>query len=157
MIILVDLALAGLVGLVGAVVMTAFEYPFFRKWGMAGVTEWQVNWVMVSALHKKWKQLKTPILSWTIASHLSHGIVAGIAFRLILPLLFTSLPFSRMSTVLDAVVFTVILWFLFTFSGRGVYEATGEIRVTNRGLLGALLSGVVFGGVLGFLIPFTFY
>lgn len=154
--ILVDLALAGIAGLIGATFMTVFEYPFFRKWGMAGVTEWQVNWVMMSALNKKWKLLKSPILSWTIASHLSHGIVAGVAFRLILSVLFESIPLARDSTVLDAVIFNLILWFLFTFSGRRLYESAGAMRITNIGLLGALLSGVVFGIVLGLLIPFTF-
>jgi len=155
--ILVDLILSGLAGLIAAAVMTAFEYPFYRKWGMGGVAEWQVNWVMMSALNKKWKDLKKPILSWTIASHLSHGIIAAAALRLILPVLFVWIPFTRELIILDAVVFTIILWFLFTFSGRRIYERVGRIKVTETGLLGALLSGIVFGIVLGLLLPFTFY
>lgn len=148
---LFDLFRAGVSGLVGAIVMTLVEYPFWRKWGMQGVAEWQVNWVMVSRLNKKWKTMRNPILSWTIASHLSHGVLAGIAFRLLLLYLF-EIPFGSVSVILDAVVFGVALWFLFTFLGRRIYESTGKIKITSRGLLGALLSDGVYGLFLGFLI-----
>lgn len=91
---------------------------------MQGVAEWQVNWVMISSLNKKWKTMRNPILSWTIASHLSHGVLAGIAFRLLLPYFFEIL-FGSVSLILDAVIFSFMLWFHFTFLGWRMYE-TGE-------------------------------
>ena len=41
---------AGLAGLAAGVLMTLFEIPFWKKWGLEGVAEWQVNAVMVSVL-----------------------------------------------------------------------------------------------------------
>ncbi|MDH2901757.1 MAG: hypothetical protein PXY39_12385 [archaeon] len=151
MTLLLDLFLAAISGFFAAVIMTLVEYPFWKRWGMQGVAEWQVNWVMISSLNKKWKAIRNPILSWTIASHLSHGVLAGIAFRLLLPYFF-EIPFGRVSLILDAVVFGVALWFLFTFLGRRMYESTGKIKITSLGLLGALLSDTVYGFFLGLLI-----
>ena len=153
--ILYEIILAGIIGLFSAALMTLFEYPFWKKWGMSAVGEWQLNWVMVSRLDKKWKAMKQPILSWTIASHLSHGVVAGIAFRLLLPFFFLLIPFAKVSILLDAVVFSVVLWLSFTVLGRRTFESAGGIKITNRGLLGALLSDVIYGFFLGLLIPFT--
>jgi hypothetical protein len=148
---LFDLIWAGMAGFVSAVVMTIIEYPFWKKWGMQGVGEWQVNWVMISRLSKKWRTKGNPILSWTIASHLSHGVVAGVAFRILLPFFFI-IPFTKFSIILDAVIFGIALWFLFTFLARRVYESAGNITITKRGLLGALISDSVYGFFLGLLI-----
>ena len=149
--ILFDIIWSSVAGLVSAIFMTLIEYPFWRKWGMEAVAEWQVNWVMVSRLDKKWKTVRNPILSWTIASHLSHGVVAGVAFRLLLPF-FLLIPFANFSIVLDAVLYGIALWFLFTVFGRRMYESAGKIVITNRGLLGALLSDSVYGFFLGLLV-----
>ena len=151
--ILFDLVWAGIVGLVSALLMTLFEYPFWKKWGMEAVVEWQVNWVMVSMLNKRWKFMQKPILSWTIASHISHGIAAGIAFRLLLPIFFALIPFAKFSVVFDAIVYGIVLWILFNVLGRRSIESAGGIRITNRGLIGSLLSDIVYGIFLGLLIP----
>ncbi len=123
---------------------------------MEAVVEWQVNWVMVSVLNKRWKSLRKPILSWTIASHISHGIAAGIAFRLLIPVFFTLIPFSKFSIIFDAVVYGIVLWILFNVLGRKTIESAGGIRITNRGLLGSLLSDIIYGIFLGLLIPLAF-
>jgi hypothetical protein len=138
-------------GFLAAILMTMIEYPFWKKWGIQGVAEWQVNWVMVSRLNKKWKTTSKPILSWTIASHLSHGVVAGIAFRLLLPYFF-DIPFGRVSIILDATIFGSALWFLFTLLAKKMYETAGGITITTRGLLGALLSDTAYGFFVGVLI-----
>jgi hypothetical protein len=148
---LLDLIWSGIAGFVSAVFMTLVEYPFWRKSGMEGVAEWQANWVLVSLLYKKWRTMRNPILSLTIGSHLLHGVVAGVAFRLLLPSLL-SIPLANYSIVLDAVLYGIALWFVFIFLGRGIYESAGKIRVKNRGLLAALLSDVSYGFFLGLLI-----
>ncbi len=147
-----DIIWAGLAGFIASVLMTLVEYPFWKKWGMEGVAEWQINWVMVSRLSKKWKALRDPILSWTIASHLSHGVVAGIVFRLLFPTFFLLIPFAKFSLLFDGVVYGIALWFLFTALGRRTFESAGGIRITNRGLFGALLSDALYGLFLGLLI-----
>ena len=44
---LLDLVGAGLAGLAAGLLMTLFEIPFWGKWGLEGVAEWQVNLVIV--------------------------------------------------------------------------------------------------------------
>jgi hypothetical protein len=148
---LYDLIWAGIAGFLSAVIMTIVESPFWKKWGIQGVGEWQVNWVMVSRLREKWKSMQKPILSWTIASHLSHGVIVGVAFRILLSFFFL-IPFAKVSIILDAIVFSLGLWFLFIVLSRRVYEKAGGIRITNRGMLVALLSDTVYGFFLGLLI-----
>ncbi|HYB03538.1 MAG TPA: hypothetical protein VED17_03690 [Nitrososphaerales archaeon] len=147
-----DLIWAGLAGLVSGIAMTLLEFPFWKKWGMEGVSEWQVNWVMMTCFNSKWRLRQQPILSWTIASHIFHGVLIGIALRLVLPVTILLLPVAKISTILDAVVLAVALWFFITFSGRKRFEVPGKIRITNRGLLVGLLSGIIFGIVLGLLL-----
>ncbi len=147
-----DLFLAGAAGFLSAIIMTLIEYPFWRAWGIQGVSEWQVNWVMVSALSKKWKTMKNPLISWTIASHISHGVVAGIAFRLLLPFVIPFLRMANASLLLDGTIFGIALWFLFTFLLRRVYEKSGQVQITDRGLLIGLLSDASFGFFLGLFV-----
>jgi hypothetical protein len=147
-----DLIWAGLAGFISGIAMTLYEYPFWKKWGMEGVSEWQVNWVMVTWFNSKWKSRQHPILSWTIASHIFHGVLIGIALRLVLPVVITVLPIAKLSSVMDAVILAVALWFFITYLGRKPFESSGKIRITNRGLLVGLFSGIIFGIVLGLLI-----
>ncbi len=149
---LIDLAWAAVSGFAGAVVMTLVEIPFWTKWGTEGVTEWQINWVMVSRLSKKWRQLSKPLLSWTIASHISHGVAAGIVFRLLLPFFFLIIALPDSSVVWIGILYGVALWFLFAVLWRRTYESMGTITITNRGLFGALFSDSIYGLVLGLMV-----
>ena len=153
-ILLLDLLDASGIGLLGAIIMTLVGIPFWRKWGMEGMTDWQVNAIMVSKLLRKSKT--TNQLSWIIASLFSHGIAAAIALRLLLPIFFWSIPISKMSILLDSVVYSLILWAIFLVLGRGTYESAGGIRITNRGLLSSLLCLIIYGIILGTLLPLTF-
>jgi len=155
-ILMLDLLGVSIFGLVSAVLMTLVETPFWKKWGMEGMTEWQVNSVMVSKLFGKSKEINQPELSWTIASHLLHGVAAGIVVRLLLPTLFWLVPVSKMSMLLDAVVYSVALWAFFLVWGRRKFESVGRIQITSRGLLCSLLSMIVYGIFLGIMLPFTF-
>ena len=91
-------------GLVSAAVMTLFEFPFWKRWGMNGVVEWQTNWIILSKLARvNSNRIREPRISWTITLHLWHGVAAGIVFGLILPYL-TLLPAGNLSVLLDALV-----------------------------------------------------
>ena len=52
-ILLLDLLDVAGFGLLSAILMTIVGIPFWRKWGMEGMTDWQVNAVMVSKLLRK--------------------------------------------------------------------------------------------------------
>jgi len=44
------LLVAAFFGMVSATFMTLVESLFWRRWGMSGVSEWQMNWVTLSVL-----------------------------------------------------------------------------------------------------------
>jgi len=58
-------------GLVAAVCMTIFEFPFWKKWGMEGVAEWQVNSAIVSVIIRKFTHRKVDS-SMSVAMNLFH-------------------------------------------------------------------------------------
>ena len=140
-------------GLVSAAVMTLFEFPFWKRWGMNGVVEWQTNWIILSKLARvNSNRIREPRISWTITLHLWHGVAAGIVFGLILPYL-ALLPAGNLSVLLDALVYSVTLWVIFMLAPRRAFESAGEIRISDRSLSVALASHFVYGIFLGLLVP----
>ena len=144
---------AAFAGVVAAVVMTLFEFPFWKWGGMNAVAEWQTNWVILSKLTRASPdRAREPRISWTIILHLWHGVAAGIVFGLLLPVL-TLLPDGNVSVLLDAVVYSIALWIIFMFAPRRLFESAGGTRISDRGLLVALASHFVYGVFLGLLVP----
>ncbi len=133
-------------GFVATVFMTLFEAFFWKSRGWKAVLEWQVNWAIFSRLFKR--RSSTPKLSWSLASHLFHGTVAGIFLGLILPSLSA---FLSTSLVVLAVAYSLVLWLIFSVLLREPYERAG-INVATVGVVVALLSHTVYGIVLGLLI-----
>ncbi|OLE91293.1 MAG: hypothetical protein AUF79_05395 [Crenarchaeota archaeon 13_1_20CM_2_51_8] len=144
-----------LAGLASAVVMTLFEFPFWRRWGMNGVAEWQSNWIIISKLTRgNSSKIREPRISWTVSLHLWHGVATGIVFGLLLPYL-TLLPAGNLSVLLDAVVYSVALWILFMLAPRRAFESGGGTRISDLSLSIALASHLVYGIFLGLLVPFA--
>ncbi|HXQ91441.1 MAG TPA: hypothetical protein VN739_00435, partial [Nitrososphaerales archaeon] len=81
------LLVAAFFGMVSATFMTLVESLFWRRWGMSGVSEWQMNWVTLSVLGiiSVDGENREPKASWKVtASHLIHGMAASIVFVLLL-------------------------------------------------------------------------
>jgi hypothetical protein len=155
-ILLLDLLVVSAIGFLGAAIMTIVEIPFWKKWGLEGVADWQVNAVLVSKLIGKSKSVNEVGLFWINASKLSHGVAAGLVFRLLLSVIFWLIPVSNMLLLLGAVVYSIALWVIFLVIGRKTFESVGGIRITRVGLLSGLLTLIAYGIVLGLLSPFTF-
>lgn len=134
--------------------MTLSEYPFWRKWGMEGVGEWQVDTVIYSRIILRRAGLIVESgFPWkTVATHLLNGIIASIAFRLLLPVFYIFIPDARLSLIYDTTVYSFVLWVLFPVMGRTTFEALGHIQISNRGLLVSLLSHIVYGIFLGIFL-----
>jgi hypothetical protein len=135
-------------GLVAAFGMTLFELPFWRRSGIQGVAEWQVNAVIVSVLIRKFTNRRANT-AMAVAMHLFHGAVLGIAFRL--------LPFLPGATTLSsmilgyAILYSVVLWIISPFLTRSSFERSGGFRMTRNGLVVSFLSHIVYGVCLGLL------
>ena len=79
MLFLLRLVGAGFAGLVAAICMTIFELPFWRRWGMEGVAEWQVKAAIVSILFRKLAQRR--VVAWvSVAMHLFLAQLSGSSF-----------------------------------------------------------------------------
>ena len=138
-------------GLVAAIFMTLFELPFWRRWGMEGVAEWQVNAVVVSLLIRKFtrRRVSGPMV---VAMHLIHGAILGVVFRLLLLGFIGTM--ILMSTVLGyAVLYSVVLWVISPYLTRSVFERSGGFRMTQKGLTISFLSHNIYGILLGVLTP----
>src|SRR2546428_7070133 len=140
-------------GLLAAICMTIFELPFWRRWGMEGVAEWQVNAVIVSVLIRKFTQRRV-VASMSVAMHLFHGTVLGIVFRLLVGLLGTTILLS--SVLSYAIVYSVVLWIISPFLTRRLFELSGGFRMTRKGLVVSFLSHNIYGVLLGLLTPAIF-
>lgn len=141
-------------GLSAALLMTSSEFPFWRKWGMAGVGEWQVDSVIYSRilLHRP-KLIEENGFPWkTVGTHLLNGIIAGVAFRLLLPTFYLFVPDARISILYDAIVYSFVLWLIFPTLGRTTFETLGKLQISNRGLLASLISHFVYGIFLGLFL-----
>ncbi len=138
-------------GLLAAVCMTIFELPLWRRWGMEGVAEWQVNAVVVSVFIRRLTQRRVGT-SMSVAMHLIHGAALGIVFRLLLlgPLGTTILSFSVLSY---AIVYSIGLWIISPFLTRRFFEHIGGFQMTRKGLAVSFLAHNVYGVFLGLLIP----
>jgi|SRR5207302_2415387 len=141
---------ACLAGLVAAICMTIVELPFWKKWGMEGVAEWQVNSVIVSIFIRKFSNRKVSIPK-SVGMHLLHGAALGIVFRALLALLGTATPASSILTY--AILYSGVLWIISPFLSRSLFERAGGFRMAKRGLAVSFLAHNVYGVFLGLLIP----
>lgn len=151
----VGLLVAAIFGFLSTVLMVLFEIPFWKALGFDELVEWQLNWALVSRLSgrntqgsMKWK---VPL---TIAGHLFHGAISSIVLFLLLPIVIV--PFGLGSSILLATItYSIVLWVIFSIVLRGQYEVRLGFRSSDRGLLVALLSHVIYGSVLGILLFMT--
>jgi len=146
-----NVLLAAIAGLGAVILMTLFEFPFWKKWGLEGVAEWQMNSVIVSKTARRSRRTAEAPISWMIGGHLFHGTVAGVVFGLFLPFI-ALLATSMLAILLAALLYSTILWAIFSIMLRGTFDAAGGVRISNRGVLVALLSHLVYGFFLGLFV-----
>jgi len=146
---LIEPLTASLAGLVAAICMTLVEIPFWRKWGMEGVAEWQVNSAIVWVMIRKFTRRRV-VTSMSVAMHLFHGAVLGLLFLVLLDLSQTE---SVLPMVLVyALVYTVLLWIVSPYLTRNLFASVGGFRITRQGLTVSFLGHIIYGVFLGFLV-----
>jgi len=138
-------------GLLATICMTIFELPFWGRWGIEGVAEWQVNAVIVSVLIRKFTQRRV-VASMSVAMHLIHGAALGIVFRFLL-LGLLGIAILSSSIIGDAIVYSIVLWIISPFLTRTFFEHIGGFQMTRKGLAVSFLAHNVYGVFLGLLIP----
>src|SRR5205807_10067078 len=117
------------IGLVAAICMTIFELPFWKKWGIEGVAEWQVNSVIVTTLIRKFSNRRVGI-SMLVGLHLYHGAALSIVFRVLQALLGTAVPAP--SILIYAIVYSGLLWIISPFLFMSLVVRSGSFKITTR-------------------------
>jgi hypothetical protein len=146
---LLQLLSAGLAGLVAAVCMTIVETPFWRRWGMEGVAEWQINSVIVGVLIRRFAKRRV-LTSMSVAMHMFHGAVLGFLFLVLLDLLQT--PNFLPLVLLCAIVYGVLLWIVSPYLTRNFFASLGGFQITRKGLAVSFLGHIIYGIFLGLLV-----
>ena len=130
--------------------MTLFEFPFWRRLGVDGVAEWQVNSAIVWLLIRKFTRRKV-VTSMSVGMHLFHGAILGLLFLVLLDLFQATILLPAI--LVYAVVYSTLLWIVSPFLTRRLFESLGGFRMTRRGLTVSFLAHIVYGIFLGLLIP----
>ena len=125
--------------------MTLFETPFWYRFGMKGVVQWQVNEIMISRLLSK-PYIKGKRLPLAISMHLFHGVALGVLFAILL--VFAS-PLMLPPLYLTGLGYSIVLWIFVPFSLRGALQRAGGVRFTTGGMAVSLIAHVVYGLALG--------
>jgi len=83
-------------GFISTGLMTIFEIPFWRIWGIQGILEWHENQILISKLIKKITRTEYDIISYNgiLLLHVTNGVLAAIVFPFV-NLFFSSLFFSN--------------------------------------------------------------
>ena len=140
---------ASFAGLAAGLLMTLFEFPFWKKRGLEGMAEWQVNSVIVSVLIRKFTR-RRPGALMAVTMHLFHATILGTLFLALLIL--SQTPVLVLPTLGYGVVYSMVLWIVSPYLTRGLFESAGGFRMTTRGLTTSFLAHLVYGVSLGLLI-----
>lgn len=93
-------------GFISTFVMTLFEIPFWKKWGLEGILEWHENQILYS---KFFNTNKTRInFIGIFFLHFINGGLGGVVFYLLL-LIF---PFLNTIIFYIGIIYGLILWIL---------------------------------------------
>jgi len=95
-----------LAGLFSTLMMSVFEFPFWRKWGLEGALEWHENQVLYSKFFKTdVTQINFPGLFFL---HFVNGGLGGIGFYYLL----TLIPSLITVAVFVGIIYGLLLWVL---------------------------------------------
>jgi hypothetical protein len=95
-----------LAGLFSTLMMSLFELPFWRKWGLEGVLEWHENQVLYSKFFKTdVSQINFPGIFFL---HFVNGGLGGLGFYFLLNLV----PFLSTMIFYVGMLYGLVLWVL---------------------------------------------
>lgn len=94
------------VGLVATLLMTLFEIPFWKKWGLKGVLEWHENQILYAKLTNNKEERLNSFGIFLL--HFINGALGGLAFYLLLYIF----PIFVSSIYLAGIIYGLVLWLL---------------------------------------------
>ncbi len=94
--------------IVATTVMTLYEIPFWRKWGLKGVFEWHENQILSMRLFG----ISRLVIQYRVIFflHFLNGTLGGILFPFVVTYLIN--PHSMMLVTLSGIVYGWLLWII---------------------------------------------
>jgi uncharacterized membrane protein YagU involved in acid resistance len=159
---LTEIIFVGIIaGLISTAMMTIFEIPFWRLFGIQGILEWHENQILVSRVLKKIKKRERDTVCYTgiLLLHIINGTAASIVFPLV-NLFFTSL-FSQNEfrlSIIFGIAYGILLW---TLTLLPIHKPITGLSIWNHPLgkgpaiisiCGHLIYGITLGTVTSLLL-----
>jgi hypothetical protein len=152
---LLNLLLIGVFGsLIATTMMTLYEIPFWRKWGLTGVFEWHENQILwIRFFRTSGSDVHYDGIFFL---HFLNGTLGGLLFPFVVPYFVN--PDSTMLVTLAGIVYGLLLW-LFTLVP--IHKPITGLAVWNHPLGhspafvsvgGHVIYGVVMGLVAAYFI-----
>lgn len=133
-------------GLVSTLIMTIYEIPFWKKWGLEGILEWHENQILFTKLFKL-GQNKT-IFFGIFFLHFLNGGLGGLGFLLLLFLF----PDFANYLIYSGLLYGVALWVITLIP---IHKPITGINPFNHPLgfgpaLISLTGHLIYGATLSF-------
>jgi hypothetical protein len=136
--------------MIATTIMTLYEIPFWRKWGLKGVFELHENQI----LSIRFFGLSRRVVQYRgiFFLHFLNGTLGGVLFPFVVTYLI--IPHSMMLVTLLGIVYGVLLWIITLVP---IHKPITGLAVWNHPLghypaLVSLGGHVIYGVVLGFMI-----
>jgi hypothetical protein len=148
---MLNLLTLGIFGsMIATTIMTLYEIPFWRKWGLKGVFEWHENQILSIRLFG----ISCRVVQYRgiFFLHFLNGTLGGVLFPFAVTYLI--IPHSMMLVTLLGIVYGVLLWIITLVP---IHKPITGLAVWNHPLghypaLVSLGGHVIYGVVLGFMI-----
>ena len=112
---MISFIIAGIIaGLISTSIMTIFEIPFWKLWGIKGILEWHENQIIGSKILKKIKKTNYKAnYKVILLLHIINGVLAAIVFPFV-NLIFPYPTFSNryLFSIIYGIVYGILLWIL---------------------------------------------
>ena len=148
-----------LAGILPTVVMSIFEYPFYRKWGIKGVYELHESEMLFCKLTNR--DFQNKISSFGLLTHMINGSLLSIPFVFYINLVNTS------PTILLGIIYAIVVWIVTLLpvhkfiTGESLSENPFGYKPALVSIFGHAIYGLILAqsyvSVVDFYTVFTFY
>ncbi len=112
---MISFIIAGIIaGLISTSIMTIFEIPFWKLWGIKGILEWHENQIIGLKILKKFKRTNYNV-NYTIILllHFINGVLAAMVFPFV-NMIFPFPPFLNkyLLSITYGIGYGILLWIL---------------------------------------------
>lgn len=136
-------------GILATAMMTIYQLPFYRLWGLMGILEWHEN-----ACISSWFIKRNPeeLVPHGMVFHLTNGTLPAIFFSLIFPFILGWGPI-----ILLGIGYGILLW-IFTLAP--IHKPITGVSITKHPLgmsptLVSVFGHVIYGSVLALTVGYV--